>query len=140
MVQYIEYQKVSFLYHIRHSLDSGPLCLLFSGWNSLHRHMRGLLSCMHACLAASVVSDSVRPYGLQPARFLCPWDSPRQEYWSGLLPCPPPRDLTNLGIKPVASPASSALQADSLALSHWGSPGLFHQFSTKPSLLRRNLP
>ena len=33
----------------------------------------------------------------------------RQEYWSG-LPCPPPRDLLNQGIKP----RSPALQADSL--------------------------
>ena len=24
------------------------------------------------------MSDSVRPYGLQPARLLCPWDSPGQ--------------------------------------------------------------
>ena len=27
------------------------------------------------CLVASVMSDSVQPYGLQPARHLCPWDS-----------------------------------------------------------------
>jgi len=33
----------------------------------------------------------------------------RQEYWSG-LPCPPPGDLPNPGIKP----RSPALQADSL--------------------------
>ena len=32
----------------------------------------------------------------------------RQEYWSG-LPCPPPEDLSNSGIKP----RSPALQADS---------------------------
>ena len=25
---------------------------------------------------ASVLSDSLQPYGLQPSRFLCPWDSP----------------------------------------------------------------
>ena len=25
---------------------------------------------------ASVVSDSLQPYGLEPARLLCPWDSP----------------------------------------------------------------
>ena len=41
----------------------------------------------------------------------------RQEYWRG-LPCPPPGDLTDTGIKPT----SSALQAASLPLSHWGSP------------------
>ena len=32
--------------------------------------------CVCACQATSVVSDSVWPYGLQPARILCPWDSP----------------------------------------------------------------
>ena len=31
---------------------------------------------MHACKVASVVSDSLRPYEPQPARLLCPWDSP----------------------------------------------------------------
>ena len=28
-----------------------------------------------ACSVISVVSDSLRPYGLKPARFLSPWDS-----------------------------------------------------------------
>ena len=42
---------------------------------------------------------------------------PRQEFWSG-LPCPPPGDLPDPGIEP----ASPALQADSLPLSHQGSP------------------
>ena len=40
----------------------------------------------------------------------------RQEYWSG-LPCPPPGDLPNPGVKPV----SLYWQADSLPLSPWGS-------------------
>ena len=40
-----------------------------------------------------------------------------QEYWSG-LPFPSPGDLPNPGIKPT----SPALQADSLPLSHLGSP------------------
>ena len=43
-----------------------------------------------------------------------------QEYWSG-LPCPPPRDLPDPEIK-LASHVPPALQADSLALSYWGSP------------------
>ena len=46
--------------------------------------------------------------------------SSRQEYQSG-LPFPPPVDLPNPGIKP-SSPASPALQADSLPLSHQRSP------------------
>jgi len=42
---------------------------------------------------------------------------PRQEYWSGLL-FPSPRDSPDPGIKPT----SPAWQADSLPLSHQGSP------------------
>ena len=41
----------------------------------------------------------------------------RQEYWSG-LPCPSPEDIPDPGIESM----SSALQVDSLPLSHWGSP------------------
>ena len=47
----------------------------------------------------------------------------RWEYWSG-LPCPPPGDFPYPGIEPMSS-AAPALQADSLALSHQGSPLLF---------------
>ena len=46
----------------------------------------------------------------------------KQEYWNG-LPCPPPGDFPNPGIKP-ASPTSPALPVDSLPLSHQGSPSL----------------
>ena len=31
---------------------------------------------MHACQVVSVMSDSLGPYGSQPDRLLCPWDSP----------------------------------------------------------------
>ena len=47
----------------------------------------------------------LRHYGLQPARLLCPWDSPGKNMeW---VACPPPGDLPNPGIKPVSltSPA-----------------------------------
>ena len=64
---------------------------------------------MCAVLSRSVVSNSLRPHGLQPTRLLCPWRFSRQEYWSG-LPCPPPGDLPDLGIKP----GYLALQVDSL--------------------------
>ena len=46
----------------------------------------------------------------------------RQKYWSG-LPFPPPWDLPDPGIEPK-SPVSPALQADSLPLSHLGSPSI----------------
>ena len=57
----------------------------------------------------SVMCDSLLPQGLQPVRFLCPWNFPWQEYWSG-LPFPTPGDLPNPGIEP----RSPALQADAL--------------------------
>ena len=34
--------------------------------------------CMHACSVASVMSESLQLYGLQPARVLCPWEFSRQ--------------------------------------------------------------
>ena len=49
----------------------------------------------------------------------------RQGYWSG-LPFPPPRDLPDLANEPM----SSALQADSLPLSHLGSPQRDHKHQT----------
>ena len=67
---------------------------------------------MSACSVTSVVSDSVdcsppssSVHGILQARIL---------EW---LPCPPPGDLPDPGIEP----ASPALQADSLPLSHQGS-------------------
>ena len=62
------------------------------------RHCLSLLF-LHMCyamLSHLVVSDSLGPHGLQPARLLCPWGFSRQEYWSG-LPCPPSEDLPNPG-------------------------------------------
>ena len=67
------------------------------------------------CLVTSVMPDSVRPYGLQPARILYPWDSPSKNTGVGchaLLQ----GNLLNQWIKP----RSPALQADSLLLSHQG--------------------
>ena len=69
---------------------------------------------MSLCL---VVSNSLRPYGLQPARVLCLWGISKQEYWCG-LPCPPPGDLPNPGIKS----RSLTLQADSLPTEPLGKP------------------
>ena len=75
----------------------------------------------------SVVSDSLQPYGLQPARLqscLCPlplsMGFSRKELQSGLS-FPPSGDLTNPGIE-SASLRSPALQADSLLLSHQRRP------------------
>ena len=64
---------------------------------------------LYVVLGRSVVSNSLRPQGLQPARLLCPWAFSRQEYWNG-LPYPPPGYLPN----PEVKPRSPTLQADSL--------------------------
>ena len=69
------------------------------------------------CVSCSVISDSLWLHRLLPARLLCPWGFFRPEYWSG-LPCPPPGDLPNPGIKL----RSSALQADSLLSEPPGKP------------------
>ena len=54
---------------------------------------------LRAVLSHSVMSDSLQPCGLKPAKLLCPWGFSRQEYWSGLS-CPPPGDHPNPGIEP----------------------------------------
>ena len=84
------------------------------------RHPLCLITCegaqwLHLCLTLCDPVD-------YPSRLLCPWGFSRQEYWSG-LPCPPLRDLLDSGIEP----GSPALQADSLPLSHRGSPRLITQ-------------
>ena len=79
--------------------------------------LKGPFMCL--CSVASVVSNSLRPHGQHPPRLLCLWGS-LQEYWSGSL-CSPPVDIPDTRIEPPSA-ASPALQADSLPLSHWGSP------------------
>ena len=74
-----------------------------------------LYSAVQCLVAQSCLT--LRLYELQPARLLCPWGFPRQEYWSG-VPCPPPGDLPNPGFKP----RSPTLQVDSLLPEPRGKP------------------
>ena len=75
--------------------------------------------CCCCCSVASVVSDSLRPYGLQPVRLVCPW------YFSGKnsrLGSP----FLLRGTFPTQGSNPSLLhllqwQADSLPLNHLGS-------------------
>ena len=60
-------------------------------------------------LSRSVVSQSLRPHGLQHTRLLSPRGFSSQEYLSG-LPCPSLGDCPNPGIEP----GSPAVQVDSL--------------------------
>ena len=68
--------------------------------------------CMRACSVASVMSNSLWPCGLSFVQGFS-----RQEYWCG-LPCLPPGDLANPGIK-LTSPA---LQVGSLPTKSPGKP------------------
>ena len=80
----------------------------------LHLKLNGRTSrviCL--CISHSVVPDSLQPPGLEPARLLCPWGFPSQEYWSR-LPSPSPGNLPNPGIEP----RPPAWQAGSLHLTH----------------------
>ena len=43
---------------------------------------QGLRAVLYAVLSCSVVSDSLRPHGLYPARLFRPWGFSRQEYWT----------------------------------------------------------
>ena len=89
---------------LTHESNLHLLCLLHWQVDSLNEgHLGKSESESH-----SIVSDSLWPHGLQPSRLLCPWGFSRQEYWSA-LPCPPPGDVPNPGIKP----RSPALQAHS---------------------------
>ena len=72
-------------------------------------------------LSRSIMCDSVTPWTVACQTPLFKEFS-RQEYWSG-LPCPPPGDLHNLGIKP----RSPTLQADSLHLSPQRSPWILER-------------
>ena len=71
----------------------------------------------YVCLVTQSCPTLCDPCGLLPARLLCPWGFSRQEYWSG-LPCPPPGDLPNPGIKP----RSPKFQVDSLLSEPPGNP------------------
>ena len=70
-----------------------------------------------AVLSLSVMSNSLRPHGLQPARLLCPWGFSRQEYWSGLHAL-----LQGIFPSQGIKPRSPTLQADSLLSEPPGKP------------------
>ena len=66
-------------------------------------------------VSCSVLFYPLRPHG--PHQAPLSMEFSRQEYWGG-LPCPPPGDLPDPGIKP----GSPALQADSLPAEPPGNP------------------
>ena len=83
---------------------------MYSNINSKH-----VFFCMCACvLSHSVVSNSLRPFGLRPIRLPCPWDFPgKNTDWSEL-------QFLLQGIFPTQGLSLCVLhwQADSLPVSH----------------------
>ena len=67
-----------------------------------------VLKCVGVCVSRSVVSDSLQPHGLWPARLLCSWNSPGKN--TGVGSHFPPGDFPDLGIEPT----SPEFQVDSL--------------------------
>ena len=81
-----------------------------SGWDLGFQDNRGI--------GCSVVSYSLQPDGLQPARLLCQWNSPgKYTEWIAIFSSRAPS-----GLKPVslALQAISCIVGDSLPLSHSG--------------------
>ena len=89
---------------ITDSLEALACCLPMS---PIHTQAADPSDCCSAVLRWSGVSDSVQPYGLQPAKLLCPWDSPGKNTGMGC------RTLLQ-GIFP-----NQRLNQDLLGLLHW---------------------
>ena len=98
-------------------LNSDLLCLLQWQVDSLPLSPLEILYHCPAMLSHSVMPYSLRLHGLQPARFLCPWDFPGKNTGVGCL-CLPPGNCLNPGIKPRSLP----LQVDSLLSEPPGKP------------------
>ena len=79
---------------------------------ALDIHINAYIKCTHINLLLQ------QPNGLTACQAPLSMGFSRQEYWSR-LPFPAPGNLSDPGIK-LLSPESSALQADSLQLSHQG--------------------
>ena len=77
----------------------------------------------YAVLSHSVMSDSLQPHRLHPARLLCPWGFSRQEYLSG-LPCPPPGESS----QPRDQTQVSHIAGILYQLSHQGSPQISSEY------------
>ena len=92
------------------SLQSKGLSEVFSSLNYLvfsllyHPTVTSIHDYWKKYLCAHSLShvQRLRPYGLQPTRILCPWNFPKQEFWSG-LPFLPPGELLQPEIKPASS-------------------------------------
>ena len=100
------------------------------GMRLIHKFWQWDGSRGHLCCAMPnglVMSDSLRPPGLQPTRLLCPQGFSRQKYWSGVT-CFLSGDHLNPGIKPRSPNTADRLFTDI----YQGSPGVISVQSLSP--------
>ena len=86
-----------------------------------------MILCLLSC---SVVSYSLRPHGLQPTRFLCPWDCPGKNTGVGCHFL-----LQGIFLIQRSNPHFLHWQADSLPLSH----PVFHIFPCHLNIASKNV-
>ena len=75
-------------------------------------------------VSCSVMSDSLQSHRLQPARLLCPWDSPGKNTGVDCQSL-----LQRIFLAPGIEPGSSALQADSLLFEQQRRPQCLHNLT-----------
>ena len=73
--------------------------------------------CINYCVSHSVLSDSLRSHALQPARLLCPWNSPGKNTGVSSHSL-----LQGIFLTRESNPGFPALQADSLLSEPPGKP------------------
>ena len=81
----------------------------------------------------SVVSNSLRPHGLQPTRLLRPWDSPGKSTGVGNLSSISSVQFSRSVVPDSATPSTSARQASLPITNSWSLLKLMHIESVMPS-------
>ena len=86
----------------------------------------------------SVVSNSLRPHGLQPTRLLCPWDFPGESTGVGCHCLPratpsSPKQLLSYILSPCSSLGESPWTQESGRLQSMGLKRIGHKWATKHS-------
>ena len=114
--------------------NSCPVLQLFSlppSWVVVE-WLLSLIRALHVCSVTSVMHNSLPPNGLY-ARLLSPWNSPRQEYWSGLHALLkgffPTQGLNRISY--VSCKADGFFTAEPMGKSYWS----LNQYLTKSSIL-----
>ena len=114
----------------------------------LHKMSGDIRHILRACSITSLMSYSLRLHGMQPARLLCPWDSPGKNTGVDCHFHNSPGDRPNPGIEP-SSLCLLHYQLSSLPLAPPGKPkahlgllltGYWHRFPHTPTSLKIPTP